>query len=363
MRYRNKTKSIRIVLRLIVGVTTSLFVLSFTNALDAESFTSHKGRFWNAEPVEECGRVLENGRFELIQDLDCSGEDPAITIIGPAKLNLNGYTISGNDPDTESEFKNVCILIEGARARVWNGTITNCADGVVIAGTGRHQVFRIISMGNDETGFKVDEDSNGNWLTENEAIGNLKENFFIEENSDRNHLIKNKAEDGEDRGYEVRGSYNHLYKNKAYGNSDDALRIRFGNNNKVIYNIFSGNESGEGVEIRSEKNFVRNNIIKQNETGIRIRENDNKVKKNIIINNVKEGIRVGSSNNKISSNMVLNNGEEGIRVEEGEEENDIFYNFVLGNEPDLKDENGNCDSNWWYKNFAKTGEPLCTLER
>lgn len=387
MRYKNKANNIRTVLRLIVGLTTILFVLSLTNALNAEDVTSHKGRFWKIKRAK-CGDTLENGRFELRKNLNCD-EDPAITIIGPAKLNLNGKTLSGNGD-------NVCIQINGEGAKVWNGTVTNCMDGVVIAGTGRHKVFRIRSMYNDGIGFKVDEDSNDNWLSENEAIGNTKENFLIEKESDGNYLIENKAEDGEDRGYFVRGSNNHLYKNKANGNLDDALRIRNGNNNEVIHNIFNGSEGEAGVKIDSNGNIVRKNLIKQNDRGIRIRSNDNEVIKNIITSNGGEGIRVElendseppspssnntissniilnngqqgirveeSSSNTISSNMVLNNGEDGIRVEAGANENDIFYNFVLGNETDLKDENENCDSNSWYKNFARTGEPSCTLGR
>lgn len=368
MRYRNKTTSLRVVLRLIVGLTTSLFVLSLTNALNAEHVTSHKGRFWKIKRVK-CGDTLENSHFELRKDLNCD-ENPAITIIGPAKLNLNGRTLSGTGD-------NVCIQINGESAKVWNGTVTNCTDGVVIAGTGRHQVFRTISMENEETGFKVEEKSNDNWLTMNEAIGNSKENFLIEEESDNNQLIKNKAEDGEDKGYYVRGSNNRLYENEANGNLDDALRIRNGNNNEAINNIFNDTESagvkvdskknivskniitnnanegikvsspendldpeippsnkissnvvlnnGEaGIQIDSKGNIVHKNFVKQNERGIRIRSNDNNVKKNIIINNGREGIRVElekdtdllSSNNTISSNLILNNGQEGIRVEE-----------------------------------------------
>lgn len=193
-------------------------------------------------------------------------------------------------------------------------------------------------MVNDKTGFKVDEDSNDNWLTENEAIGNKKENFLIEKKSDNNHLIKNKAEDGEDKGYYVRGSNNRLYKNKAIGNLDDALRIRNGTDNIVIHNTFKDTESEAGVKIDSNGNSVRKNFIKQNDRGIRIRSNDNEVIKNIIINNGSEGIRVElendtetpSSNNIISSNLILNNGQEGIRVEDSSS-NLISRNIIKNN--------------------------------
>ncbi len=313
MRYKNKTKSIRLVLRLIVGLTTILFVLSLKNSLNAEDFTLHKGRFWNAEPVEECGRVLENGRFELTEDLICPDDAPAITIDGPVRLNLNGNTLSGNGD-------NVCIQINGEGAKVWNGTVKNCADGVVVAGTGRHQVFRIISMDNNKTGFKVESDEN--WLTDNEAIWNSKENFLIERESDSNYLIKNIAENGEDKGYYVRGSNNRLYKNKAYGNLDDALRIKNGNNNVAIHNIFNDTESA-GVKVDSKNNIVS---------------------KNIITNNANEGIKVSSPendpepelppSNKISSNFVLNNGDAGLKIDS--RGNIVHKNFVKQNERGIR---------------------------
>jgi hypothetical protein len=62
-------------------------------------------------------------------------------------------------------------------------------------------------------------------------------------------------------------------------------------------------------------------------------------------------------------NLVIINNGAGIKVEEDAEKNEIFYNFVLGNETyDPKDDNLNCDSKWRYKNFAKRGNPPCTLE-
>ena len=52
MRYKNRSTSIRVALRLIMGLTTILFVLNLTNALNAEDSTSHKGRFWHASRLD-----------------------------------------------------------------------------------------------------------------------------------------------------------------------------------------------------------------------------------------------------------------------------------------------------------------------
>ena len=93
MGHRNKTKRKRVVLRLIMGLTTGFFVLSLSNALNAEGMASHKGWFRRAESVV-CGDTLIDGHFKLTGNLTCT-QDPAIKITGPAKLDLGGYTLSG----------------------------------------------------------------------------------------------------------------------------------------------------------------------------------------------------------------------------------------------------------------------------
>jgi hypothetical protein len=91
MRYKNKTMRIRVALRLVVGLTASLFVLSLTHVLNAEDFSSHERRFWNAESVS-CGAELKHGYYKLADDLTCT-EKRVIT--EPVKLNLNGHKLSG----------------------------------------------------------------------------------------------------------------------------------------------------------------------------------------------------------------------------------------------------------------------------
>jgi parallel beta-helix repeat protein len=340
-----------------------------------------------------CGDLV-TGNVNLTANLDCSfisaDFGPMLVVEGPARLNLNGFKVIGNGSDS-------CIELTGSKAKVRNGTVTQCGDGVVIAGTGRHKVFRIKSIYNEKTGFKVRGNSNGNRLTWNEAIGNAGSNFLIETESCGNHLMKNKAEDSvKDRGYYVRGSNNRLYKNKADGNYDDALRIRNGTKNIAKYNIFSDTESGEGVEIDSEYNVVRKNIIKQNNRGIRIRKNDNVVKENIILNSGLEGIRVESSDNRLSGNFIKHNGfvadqetgifrdgikletgamsnrltrnllfsnsGNGINVDKGATGNKIDHNMAIGNGVDdsyydALEGNPDCEANTWCANYFGTIDP------
>ena len=274
MRYKNKTKSIRVVLRLIVGLTTSLFVLSLTHALNAEDFNPHKGRFWNAEPIT-CPDVLENGYFELTGNLNCE-ENPAIKIIGPAKLDLNGYTLSGNG-------KNVCIQIEGEGARVWNGTVESCREGIEIKPeSGGNTITRVKSCNNDRRGFRIRGDKN--LLFNCTATNNGRKGFSIEGEEDaranENLLVQCLAKNNGHQGFIIEiGDDNKIYFSKAYANCRDGIEIDGGNDNWVLYNHVEDNGNPEtcadfeeeykpwfyaGIDILSGS---ENNRIKHNRAG------------------------------------------------------------------------------------------------
>jgi parallel beta-helix repeat protein len=220
-----------------VGLTTSLFVLSLTNALNAEGFTSHKGRFWNAKPVV-CGDTLEYGHFELTGNLDCEGEDPAIEITGPAKLNLKGYTLSGNEPD--EKFKNVCIKITGDGAKVWNGTVKNCEDGIEIK-SDRNRIRGVTSSDNAKRGFRVRGDKN--LLFNCTATNNGRKGFSVEEAED-NLLFMCLATNNGHQGFIIEiGDGNKIYYSKAYANCRDGIEIDGGNDSLVFYNHVEDNGS------------------------------------------------------------------------------------------------------------------------
>jgi hypothetical protein len=232
MRYKNKTKSIRVVLRLIVGLTTSLFVLSLTNAL-------------NAELVEECGKELdEYGYFELTGNLNCSETDkPAIKITGNwVWLNLNGYTLSGNED-------NVCIQIEGEGARVYNGTVESCKEGIEIKPeSGDNRITLIKSCNNKRRGFRIRGDKNQ--LSDCTATNNGRKGFSIEgeedERANDNLLVKCLAKNNGHQGFIIEiGDGNDIYWSKAYANCRDGIEIDGGSYNQVLYNHVEDNGNKE----------------------------------------------------------------------------------------------------------------------
>lgn len=237
MRYRNKTNSMRVVLRLIVGLTTGLFVLSFSNALNAGGFTSHKKRFWEVKPVK-CGDVLEYGYFQLTGNLTCS-QNPALRITGPAKLNLKGHTLSGD------EGNNNCILIEGNNARIWNGTVRNCKEGIVIEESDRNKLINVRACENKRRGFRI-KNSSENMLINCLAKENGRRGFSIEENGDDNVLAWCVSKNNGQHGFKIEeGDGNKISHSKAFANCRDGIEIDAGRYNLIIDNSVKDNGNRE----------------------------------------------------------------------------------------------------------------------
>jgi hypothetical protein len=129
-----------------MGLATSLFVLSLTNALNAEDITSHKGPFWYAEPVS-CGATIASYAL-LTTDLDCSDtESTVLRLEEGAKLNLNGKKIIGN-------FDINCIDIRGDATKIWNGTVTQCDYGIRVR-SDHNRITSVKVSGSNDTGIRI----------------------------------------------------------------------------------------------------------------------------------------------------------------------------------------------------------------
>jgi hypothetical protein len=77
-----------------------------------------------------CGEVLgPEGVVVLSEDLACD-TSPALTVAGPVTFNLRGFTVACDPPGGTG------IEVIGSEARVRNGTVENCAVGLVVEGDG-----------------------------------------------------------------------------------------------------------------------------------------------------------------------------------------------------------------------------------
>jgi hypothetical protein len=346
MKSQTKRRNSRILI--LVGIMMiTFFTLSVEGAFNvAQAFNwgDKKGKGQCLKPKRDqkrpvafsqainCGDTIEPGqKVRLKRDLNCADTDfeAAITVEGPAVLDLNGHTITG-DPSMDG------IVVRGEKAVIKNGKVTACNKGVVLQGEyveGHHRIFKILAIGNNNDGFAVESDKNK--LSHNRSVGNVQEGFDVQGHD--NLLERNIAMKNSDKGFEIDGNKNKVRFNKAEANMSDSFEIG-GDENRIVYNISKNNEY-KGIEINGDLNFIA---------------------KNKSINNAGVGIEVDGDENKVRRNILKNNGGVGIELLMYAETNVLARNIAKGNaEFDIQDDNEACEGNRWGNNRFDTSSQDC----
>jgi parallel beta-helix repeat protein len=158
--------------------------------------------------------------------------------------------------------------VEGKRVKLYNGTIKDCEDGVILDGEGHHQLSKltVTSTQNQigDRGIRIRSDHNE--LEDNLVSGFSGEGFRIGGNE--NVLTDNTARDNGNHGFRITGGKNRLSDNLSEGNggSLDAADARAaegftieGDENELVNNTAFRN-AGRGVRLEAGKN----NLIKEN---------------------------------------------------------------------------------------------------
>jgi hypothetical protein len=244
-------------------------------------FFSHQAEAfrWKRPHAEvfRCGDTLLKGYHKLNENLTCvsGGDGPALTLESGVNLDLNGYTVNCNDPDR------VGIELAGRNARVRNGTIINCYNGVEIGGDGHHKVFNLIVENNDREGIRVKSVHNN--VINSEARFNGRRGFKID--NDGNNLVNCLAEINGQQGFDIdEGRYNKIINSAAFDNCRDGIEIENGGSSNLLMNNYvrdNGNRSTceerfgleykpwaySGIDITkgAEKNIVFNNKTSGNQ--------------------------------------------------------------------------------------------------
>ena len=318
------------------------------------------GRSYQTADIQ-CGDTIGPGeRIKLTQDIGPCQTDAAITVVGPAVLNLNGHTVAGNG-------ENDGIVIEGKKARVMNGTIIGCYNALVVMGEGRHKIKRIKAEDNIDQAIVVYSDNN--MFLWNKADMNGDDGFYVEGSGNR--FILNKIYNNDDEGLEVEGANNKIVGNRAIGNYSDNYEIG-GDENRLVFN--KAKQGGrEGFEIEGIGNIVKHNLAKDNGgNGFQVEGSEALLKRNRSKNNGKNGILVDDDafENTIKKNKVKGSGRSGILVEKYAHGNVITRNKVKGSGAsvtedvvqgaqavqyfDMEDEDNGADANTWHRNRFET---------
>ena len=243
-------------------ITAGLFL-----GLMSGSFTAHA--------QVSCGDVIGPNETVVLQNdiSDCDGFDAALTVIGPATLDMNGYTISCEDTNGDDTVP-IGIQVLGQRAHVRGpdraqpesavSMIYSCALGIELAGEGKHKIESLI-FENGQTGLErsgIVIRSDRNQVMDNLSIG--QKYHGIQVLGERNVLTRNEA-GYNGRGIEVTGDKNKLTQNHAFQNGSIGFFID-SDRNTLTRNVAlrtGGDDApgdfGSGFIIHGERNIFKDN--------------------------------------------------------------------------------------------------------
>jgi hypothetical protein len=290
----------------------------------------------------QCGDVIgPNVTVALSGSISCDNTtNPALTIVGPAKVDLSQFTILCNDVNQDGTPP-TGLRILGQKAQVHGGFPSGCYDGVDVEGEGRHTVKNVRAESSRIHGFFIT--STKNILRQNRAMID-KYGFVVGGNS--NTLLDNTADiSHSDTSFKIEGNNNRLRRNFAGGSNFDGFSI-FGEGNKLTENEARGNgvdgfDVQEGAaKITLRKNFARNN----GDDGFEISGQQHKLIENEASDNIANGILAHEASHiTLLGNVALDN-------------NQANYPTILF---DLKDLTPDCSTNTWKHNTFGTASQPC----
>lgn len=268
--------------------------------------------------------------------LDC-GAFPAVKVVGPAVLRMNGFTIScqtTDDPEVEPPMIDAGVGLAGTNAKLFGpGTVENCHNGIVLDEGGNHTVRRVTVTANGDG---------------------------IEIRSHNNHVGSNTVTANLDEGLDIEGGNNTIIKNWVTENVDKGIVVNAGDenvHNKILNNIVTHNgDDGVELEHTADNTLILGNVVKNNaERGIELESDANVVMLNQIRNNIDEGIR---------TRVLLPEDADEDEVPFNSENNRIIGNLVRGHITDILDENVDppCDGNEYIANFFRIADPSSCIQ-
>jgi parallel beta-helix repeat protein len=298
-----------------------------------------------------CGDVIgPNQVVSLTRDLGpCPAGPAALTVVGPATLDLNGFAVTCVPARSG---RPTGIVAVGRRATVRNGSVQGCGTGVEVLGEGAHRIEGVTAALTDDggggDGFVVESD--GNRLLGNAAVQNGGNGFRVVV-ADRNRLTGNVAFFNDRAGFEVQiGVGNVLQDNRA---SDNAI---------MGFHIDAGPFSPGGG-----RNTVKRNTSTGNQTGFYVDgEDGSRLTGNTARTNRTDGIfLIFADRVKLAGNTSQDNGESGIVVA-ASDDTVVSRNTALNNDRapdtvqsfDLLETLTGCGTNRWRGNvFVTSNEP------
>ena len=336
-----------------------------------------------------CTNITAPGVYELAQDITDVTVVSCINItVSDVVLDCKGHTIQRTARETDtygvyvkSSTTLTNVTIRNLKVRWWDAGIyfENVQNGKIINNTavGNDNGIQLVSSDNNtitnntlsnNVGFGLlIDNSNNNTIASNVIINN---NFGIDVYASTNNTMANNTLTENSYGIKlssssstnrdtnnnivvgnvINGTYNFglelwntdnntISNNIITNNRYNGIYFEDSNNNTVINNVII-DSSDYGIELRGysggcDHNSIVNNIIKNNDGGIRLYKycDHNTIANNSITNNNNEGIylRLYCNYNSIINNTITNNNDIGIYLVDHCKYNTITGNVIASN--------------------------------
>lgn len=185
-----------------------------------------------------CGDTIgPNESVVLTTDLQCS-DSPALILQGPkARLNMDDHELACTGTNNNG------IVLRGRGARLMNGTVTSCKDGVRVRGRGGHTIKNMIAIFNADDGFDMGglRGSSNNSLANIVVTDNGDNGIEVKDGSNGNQSTNTVASNNSN-GISIAGDNNQLTNTTASGNSVNGIEFVLGGESNLLVNsVASGN--------------------------------------------------------------------------------------------------------------------------
>lgn len=289
----------------------------------------------------QCGDTIgPNVTETLTGSITCDNDTAALTIVGPAAVDLTNFTILCDDANHDNRRPSGLVIL-GQEAKIQGGAVVGCSSGVSVEGEGSHTVENVQVEFSRLHNFFVG--SSKNILRRNQATRGLV-GFVTGNQSYGNRLLENVAEEN-NLGFGVDfGNKHQLHRNYAYANVNAGFSI------SGEEHTLTENKAEDNIRFGFFLPFAEKVILRQNQA----------------LRNGNVGFAInGGEQLKLIENVARLNGADGITLmytSESKVINNVASDNNQDNTPvafDLNDNTPNCDTNTWKDNTFGTANQPC----
>jgi hypothetical protein len=202
-----------------------------------------------------CGTVVGKGpKVTLTADVgpcDGNSSSEAAIIVDSGTLDLGGQTVTCADQNQDGDVPQGIVLF-GKKARVTNGVVVGCMNGIALGGSGKHLVQGVTSRDSADDGFDAAPGADKCKLIGDTATGNLGDGVSLR--SDKNKIVDTTASTNADDGFAVFSSSdkNKFVNARAEANADEGFIVA-GAKNKLTGPVASQNGT-YGIDLYGARN-------------------------------------------------------------------------------------------------------------